>query len=109
MPAAQSLVARLQSVSDHIENRTNVAPSPKPRRNGRPHLLENALHVFVVGAQHRETVERQVGSEIHEALLEPLRSRVVRGEVVIVDVCDDGDIGCSCMNARPLYRPVDFR
>ena len=45
----------------------------------------------IVHAQHRETVERQVVQELDEALLEPLEVAVVRAEMIVVDVGDDGD------------------
>ncbi len=47
--------------------------------------------VRVVGAQHRESVERQIVQKIDEALLEPGEIAVVCRQVIVVDVGDDGD------------------
>ena len=45
----------------------------------------------IIGADHRESVERQVVQEIDEALLEALEIAFVRAEMIVVDVGDDGD------------------
>ncbi len=45
----------------------------------------------IVGAQHGESVERQVVQEVDEALLQPPEIAVMRGQVIVVDVGDDRD------------------
>jgi hypothetical protein len=52
---------------------------------------EDGAHVRIVHAQHRQAVERQVVQERDEARLELLEVAVVRAEMIVVDVGDDGD------------------
>jgi hypothetical protein len=54
-------------------------------------LREQRAHDCVVGAEHRQPVERQVVQELDEARLELLEIAAMRREVVRVDVRDDRD------------------
>ena len=56
-------------------------------------LLDDAAHVLIIQAQHRQPVERQVVQEIHEALLQQPEVPAVGAQVIVVDVGDDGDEG----------------
>jgi hypothetical protein len=60
--------------------------------HGRPaDARQNAAHVLVIEAQHREPVERQVVQEVDEARLQALEIAGVSREVVVVNIGDDRD------------------
>ena len=91
MPLAKRLEARLQSAPLHAD-RAHIGGRGESVGDERPrHGSLNALHVPVVGAQHRETVERQVVQKIHETLFEPRKIAVVSPQMIGVDVGDDRD------------------
>ena len=52
-------------------------------------VAEDGLHAFVVNAQHRQAVKRQVMQEADEALLQVVVTAAVVFQVVGVDVGDD--------------------
>src|SRR5665213_394730 len=55
---------------------------------------QDAVHVLVVEAQHRQSVERQVVQEADEARLQSLKVAVVGCQVILVDIGNDRDQGC---------------
>ena len=83
------LIARAQAVAHHVHG-PQVGGLGHAIRDERPaDVAHDALHVLIVGAQHRQSVERQVVQEIHVALLQAREVAVVGGEMVVVDVGDD--------------------
>jgi len=64
---------------------------------------------LIIEAHHRETVERQIVEKVDEALLQSLEVAVVRGEMIVVDIRDDGDERLQMregrIRSRPLRRP----
>ena len=69
-PSRSSLVSRLQPQALHIDRANVRALAETVGDEGTSDGLQNALHMFIVGAQHGQTVERQVVQEIDEALLQ---------------------------------------
>ena len=72
--------------------RAHVHALAQPVGHERPaDARQDALHLLVVAAQHRQAVERQVVQELDEALLEALEVAAVRAEMIVVDVGDHRD------------------
>src|SRR5450755_4762105 len=79
------------AVAAQIE-RAHIRTFGKSIGHGRAsHPAENAAYVLVVETQHRQAIERKVVQKADEARLQPLKVALMRCQMVVVNIGDDGD------------------